>query len=170
VVSIFVSNGTPSCLHHFNISITAFFKTAFCLYFRGPSWSWSYGSWIDNYLCNQCISSLTLWVRIQFRGGVLDTTLCGNFCQWLAAGLWFSPGSPVSSTNNTDHHNITEMLLKVALNTITLTPCLYFGGFLWVNCNNVLLRPMSMFRHEHHFTGFGLPNDWHYEEFRRHPL
>jgi hypothetical protein len=27
----------------------------------------------------------------------------------------------VSSTNNTDHHDITEILLKVALNTITLT-------------------------------------------------
>jgi hypothetical protein len=28
---------------------------------------------------------------------------------------WFSP---VSSTNKTDHHDITEILLKVALNTI----------------------------------------------------
>ena len=27
----------------------------------------------------------------------------------------------VSSTNKTDHHNITEILLKVAINTITLT-------------------------------------------------
>ena len=26
------------------------------------------------------------------------------------------PGSPVSSTNKADHHNITEILLKVALN------------------------------------------------------
>jgi hypothetical protein len=25
---------------------------------------WSYGSWIYNYLCNQCPSPLTLWVRI----------------------------------------------------------------------------------------------------------
>jgi len=23
-----------------------------------PSWSWSFGSWIYNYLCNQCISPL----------------------------------------------------------------------------------------------------------------
>jgi hypothetical protein len=36
------------------------------------------------------------------------------------AGLWFSPGTPVSSTNKTDCHDITEILLKVALNTITL--------------------------------------------------
>jgi len=24
--------------------------------------SWSYGSWIYNYLCNQCLSPLKLWV------------------------------------------------------------------------------------------------------------
>ena len=28
----------------------------------------------------------------------------------------FSPNSPVSSTNKTDHHDLTEILLKVALN------------------------------------------------------
>ena len=28
------------------------------------SWSWSYGSWIYNYLCNQCLSPLMLWVWI----------------------------------------------------------------------------------------------------------
>jgi len=26
----------------------------------GPSWSWSYGSWIYNYLCNRCLSPLML--------------------------------------------------------------------------------------------------------------
>ena len=31
---------------------------------------------------------------------------------------WFSPGTPISSTNKTDCHNIAEILLKVALNTI----------------------------------------------------
>ena len=30
--------------------------------------------------------------------------------------------SPISSVNKTDRHDITEILLKVALNTITLTP------------------------------------------------
>jgi hypothetical protein len=39
-------------------------------------------------------------------------------CQWPAAGQWFSPCIPVSSTNKTDRHDITEILLKVALNTI----------------------------------------------------
>jgi hypothetical protein len=35
--------------------------------------------------------------------------------------LVVSPGTPVLSTNKTDRHNITEILLKVALKTITLT-------------------------------------------------
>ncbi len=32
-----------------------------------------------------------------------------------------SPGPPVSSTNKTDRHDITEILLKVALNTTKQT-------------------------------------------------
>ena len=31
--------------------------------------------------------------------GVLDTTLCNKDCQWLAAGRWISPDTPVSTTN-----------------------------------------------------------------------
>jgi hypothetical protein len=48
-------------------------------------------------------------------------TYTWEVCQWLATGRWFSPGSLVSSTNKTDHHDITEILLKVALSKITLT-------------------------------------------------
>ena len=54
--------------------------------------------------------------------GVLDTTLCVKVCLWLATGRWFSLGALVSSTNKTDCHDITEILLKVALNTINLNP------------------------------------------------
>ena len=46
------------------------------------------------------------------------TTLCDKVCQLFATGQWFSPGPPVSSTNKTDHHNITGILLKVALSII----------------------------------------------------
>jgi hypothetical protein len=35
---------------------------------------------------------------------------------------WFSPGTLVSSTNKTDHHDIAEILLKLALNTVTHKP------------------------------------------------
>ena len=37
------------------------------------------------------------------------------------ASLWFTLGTLVSSTNKTDCYDIIELLLKVALNTITLT-------------------------------------------------
>ena len=67
-----------------------------------------------NYLCIQCLSPLKLCVRM-----LLNTALCDKVFQWLATGRWFSP---VSSNNKTDLDDITEILLKVALNTITLTP------------------------------------------------
>jgi hypothetical protein len=60
-----------------------------------------------------------LWVRISIRARC--TPLCDKVCQWLATGRWFSLGPPVFSTNKTDHHDITEILLKVALNTIRQT-------------------------------------------------
>jgi hypothetical protein len=37
--------------------------------------------------------------------------------QLLAFGWWFSPGTPASSITKTGHHDITEILPKVALNT-----------------------------------------------------
>ena len=84
----------------------------FSFFILGPSWLWSYGSWIYNYLCNQCLSPLMLGVRISIRA--MCTTLCDKVCLWLVTGRWFSPGSTVFSTNKTDHHDITEILLKVA--------------------------------------------------------
>ena len=67
--------------------------------------------------------------------GVLDAILCDKVCR-VAYGR-----SVVFSTNKTDHHDITEnILLKVALNTITIThliiiiiiiiPVVYFKKFL----------------------------------------
>ena len=50
--------------------------------------------------------------------------------QCLATCWLFSPGTPVSSTNKTDLHDITEILLKVALNTIEpIKLFVYFVGF-----------------------------------------
>jgi hypothetical protein len=40
---------------------------------------------------------------------------------WLSLFCDFSPSPPVSSINKTDRHDITETLLKVALNTIKRT-------------------------------------------------
>jgi hypothetical protein len=77
-----------------------------------PSWSWWHSSLISNYLCNQCLSPL--------RWGVLDTTLCDKVFQRLATGRWLSPGTLITSTNKTDRHDITEILLKVAIYHITV--------------------------------------------------
>ena len=104
-------------VHHWNRLVTTM---------KGPSCSWSYGSWIYNYLCNRCLSQITLRVKISFRRGVLDTILCDEVCQWLAACRWFPPGTP-ASTNKTDRHDITEKLLKVALNTINHKPNRYYN-------------------------------------------
>ena len=68
---------------------------------------------ISIYLCNQYLSPLVLWVKILFRRDALNTTLCDKVSKWLATGHWFSLGTPVSSTNKTDRHNVTEILLKV---------------------------------------------------------
>ena len=62
-----------------------------------PWWLWSYGSWIDDYLCNRCPP----------RRGILIPTLCYKICQWLAIGWWFSAGTPVPSNRN-DHHIISD--------------------------------------------------------------
>ena len=74
---------------------------------RELSWSWSYSSWINNYLWNQCLLPLMLWVRIPLRRGVLDTQhYVIKFVSDLRQ-VWFS-----SSTNKTESHDITEILLK----------------------------------------------------------
>jgi hypothetical protein len=82
----------------------------------GTLWSWSYCSWIYNYLCNRSLSPLSCALEPSSWRGVLDT-LCDQVCQWLATGRWFSQDS---SNNKTDRHHITEILLKVT------------SGFVWV--------------------------------------
>ena len=43
----------------------------------------------------------------------------------VATGRWFSPDTLVSSTNKTDHHDTTERLLKMLLNTRSHQPQLH---------------------------------------------
>ena len=114
-------NRKSKCIYNINTCISISDKLP------GTSWLWSYGSWIYNYLCNQCLSPLKLWVRILLMAKftryniIRIRTLYDKVYQWLATIRWFSPGTPVSFTNKTDRHDITEILLKVASNTTTLT-------------------------------------------------
>jgi len=93
------------------------------------------------YMCDQCLSPLTrLWVGTPCSWrGVLDTTICDKVCQWLAAGRWFSPGTPVSSANKADRHDITEILLKVAWNTINQTKPNHTQSTIW-SVDSILLN------------------------------
>jgi hypothetical protein len=63
------------------------------------------------------------FTRLYLIVGVLDTTLCDKVCQWFATGRWCSTGTPVSTTNKTDCHDIAEILLKVVLDTINQHYC-----------------------------------------------
>ena len=95
-------------------------------------------------LCNQCLSLLTLRDRTPLRLGVLDTTLYDKVCQLFATGRWFSWSTMVSSTNKTNRHDITEILLKVALSTIKPTQ-IYWDIFIkmqeikkYFSCSGIL--------------------------------
>jgi hypothetical protein len=64
--------------------------------------------------------------------GLVGAGMDCNALHW-----WFSPCTPVSTTNKTDRHDITEILLKVALNTIKQTNGCHWEGYichskLWV--------------------------------------
>ena len=82
--------------------------------------------WIDRY--HFCIKQFKVFQENCFVFlwlAMLSTTTF--YCQGLATGRWFSWGTSVYFTNNTDHKDITEILLKVALNTTALTLNLIFN-------------------------------------------
>jgi hypothetical protein len=87
----------------------------------------------------------------------VDTTLCDKIFQWLAACLWFSLDTPVSSINKTDHHDVTG-LLKVALNTVPLPSSSYnlwsltlgrLSGVSGVPYNSSIISPGPIFPYKY---------------------
>ena len=66
--------------------------------------------------------------------GVLHTTLCEKVCQWLATGRWFSPGTPVFSTNKINAKiyswNIVESGVKYHKFPLKLLHCYLLGCFI----------------------------------------
>jgi hypothetical protein len=84
---------------------------------KGPSCSWPYGSWINNYPWNQCLSPLKVWDQIPIMARCTRYNIMWKVCRKLAVGRWFSTVTHVSATNKSNCHDITEILLKVALNT-----------------------------------------------------
>ena len=82
---------------------------------------WSYGSWTYNYLCNQCLSPLKLLVRNPLM------VRCTRYnTKWKSLSVTCNRSVIFSEHtsffhHSTDRHDVTEILLKVALNTINLT-------------------------------------------------
>jgi hypothetical protein len=103
--------------------IVLFFLNLFIFTFRGPSWSWSYPVFGEVYSIPQYV--------IKF---VSDLRQVGGF---------LDPCTPVSSTNKTDRHDITEILLKVALNTI-------IPPFNSMCCTCIICSSSTSFKY-HHF-------------------
>ena len=54
-----------TCSHFWVISVSSCVQSLF---------------WIYSYMCNQCLSPLTLWVRIPFMTKCTHTTLCDKVC------------------------------------------------------------------------------------------
>ena len=55
------------------------------------------------------ITTLRCDFESRSRQGVLGSTLCDQYCRWLAIGWWFSPGRPIFPTNKTDRYDIAGM-------------------------------------------------------------
>jgi hypothetical protein len=88
---------------------------------EGSSLSWSYGSWIYNYIYNQCPVTLKLRFRILLMARCTRYNIVWyNLSMTCDRSVVFS-GYSVSSTSKTDRHDITEILLKVTLSTINQT-------------------------------------------------
>ena len=64
------------------------------------------------HITNQIMCSNPVQARCTLYNIISLTVVCAGRCSF--------PGTPVSSTNKTDRHGITEILLKVALKTITI--------------------------------------------------
>ena len=117
-----------SCFHLPHKFIVINYSNAFSFQYRqwmtylkfnkhwGHRASWSYGSCIYNYLCNRCLPPIALWVRILLMARCTRY----NIIWWSLPVTCFSVYSS-SFPNKTERHNIAEILLKVTLDTTTLT-------------------------------------------------
>ena len=94
-----------------------------------------------------CLISVYHHLTFEFESfpcqDVLDTTLWDKVYQWPATGRWYiSPVIPASSSNKADRHDIAEILLKVAINIITLIhtrQLILYYAIIYININTFSL-------------------------------
>ena len=88
-------------------------------YYQRPGWLNELGIGLPNNSYKPITN--TAWVRAGFvnyqKGRTRLAAASDKAYQLLAHSRWFSSGTPASSTNKTGHHDIAEILLKVALST-----------------------------------------------------
>jgi hypothetical protein len=80
-----------SCIKNLLLTLILLLLCYFLNAEQGPSWSWSYGSWIYNYLCNQCLSPLNLWARVMVM--VFNTTMFQQYFSYIVAVSFIGGGN-----------------------------------------------------------------------------
>ena len=117
-------------------------------FFRDRRWLWLYGSLINIYLWQQLLSTLKLrlWIQIMAR--------CTryNIIWSLLEGRWLA-----SSTDRTGHHNMSEILLKVALNTENLL-LVYLSDWYAVSHFRLIDAVLKSSEHYFRYTKKGIKN------------
>lgn len=91
----------------------------------GSSLSWSHGSWIFNYMCNQCLSSLMMWARSAF---IARYSRCNTMWKTISAtfgmSVFFLGYPPIRLTA------MTSWIIVVSgvkhYKQITTKPCTFF--------------------------------------------
>ena len=125
----------PSTRYFYIFNKTFFmyrYKNKMCFCTQGLSWSWSYDSWIYNYLCNQCLLSLKLFEACSWRD-VLETTLCDQVCQWQVCGYLWRDVLDTTLCDQVCQWQVGGFLWRdVPYTTLCDQVCQWqVGGFLW---------------------------------------
>jgi hypothetical protein len=92
---------------------------------EGPSWPWSYDSWIYNYICNQCLSPLTLWVPTPLSLWCL-TPQCQQYFSYFVAVRFIGEGNRSTRRKPPTCH-------KSLTNCITI----YIEQFSWLTSQEI---------------------------------
>ena len=91
--------------------------------------------------------SITDNVRIPFRRGVLDTTSCDKVCQWLPTSRWFSPGTPVYSTNKFYILNYNCNIVESGVEHHNSKPLTFIQKLMkeWANIDNIVWLEQAIY-------------------------
>jgi hypothetical protein len=95
--------------------------------------SWSYGSWIYNYLCNQCLSPLMLWVRSGWGAQHYVITFVGDLRQ---VGVFvrvvrFPPPIKLAVTIRYNWNIVEKVALSIIKQTNKQTNVFILRNFNW---------------------------------------